>query len=693
MKRNYLFPVALVIIFLCFSIKTITADDKIASIVPSSLIGFWKFDKKTLGDTEGIYVGSDYIEWESDNVFKVTSITQDDDLTTIYSVDTEHVEHDVCFSLKSSESAVITHNGNSREVHANRFPSDPNMQRIPVSKYRNIIRGKWFDGISIHEPLSLKKDQLTFQGQTWSICWMGTLSGKHKALIHSGDEYRTLIITPVEPNLLKVVSGNYETTYQPFPKKTSDYKIYGDWFRTDGSNEWAFSIYPDKLICPDSRPTDYQLSRKGRKYRIDFRQNGKSSRIEIRTLKDSTLKAGIDNSSEKIYCRKRTYVEHFIIPDDENFTKTVFTKDSAWLHGYIRHEKLNLSAEIVVDNVLTNDVNSYPIEIESDGYFSVKIPLLYPTQTLFAIKNIEQKYSLLLEPGKDLFVSLNLNDYQKEFLFSGRSARVNSDLNDLQDKGIQRVLPFSRYKKFLKENEYSATKYKNWQLNLLEKELAKFEKVVSGNPISLKAKTVYKNNLLLYRYQEILDLEFSSDRIKQEQAQETKVFDDFSVFGEPFGEPFYSFLDTAMINNPTSLVSGKYPALINRITTASFINQEFTPKSIVQFADSLLTHPYSITSEESTFLHKIKGMNTTGNPSVILSIKDFGLWDRINKKFEQELHLFSEEEHLHWLLSQYEDYFGIRKGFARDILLSLYYKQAIGKKNKKFWSEEFSLLN
>ncbi|MFV0392177.1 MAG: hypothetical protein ACK5KP_09900, partial [Paludibacteraceae bacterium] len=83
----------------------------------------------------------------------------------------------------------------------------------------------------------------------------------------------------------------------------------------------------------------------------------------------------------------------------------------------------------------------------------------------------------------------------------------------------------------------------------------------------------------------------------------------------------------------------------------------------------------------------------TGNPSVILSIKDFGLWDRINKKFEQELHLFSEEEHLHWLLSQYEDYFGIRKGFARDILLSLYYKQAIGKKNKKFWSEEFSLLN
>jgi len=90
----------------------------------------------------------------------------------------------------------------------------------------------------------------------------------------------------------------------------------------------------------------------------------------------------------------------------ENFeSPAFFTKKKAKIIGYIKGYDKTLGAKTGIfyyTNQLTRENKPRAIEIHEDGRFELELPLEYPMQNYFVIKN--QVIDFYLEPGQNLKV-------------------------------------------------------------------------------------------------------------------------------------------------------------------------------------------------------------------------------------------------------------------------------------------------
>jgi hypothetical protein len=72
-------------------------------------------------------------------------------------------------------------------------------------------------------------------------------------------------------------------------------EIQGNWLRTDGSNEWMYGIYDDKVIYQSIVWDKVLLNKKGKNYELSLKKGDKQENIFIKVKKDNLL---IGNSPE-----------------------------------------------------------------------------------------------------------------------------------------------------------------------------------------------------------------------------------------------------------------------------------------------------------------------------------------------------------------------------------------------------------
>nr|MBP6411213.1 TlpA family protein disulfide reductase [Pseudarcicella sp.] len=179
-----------------------------------------------------------------------------------------------------------------------------------------------------------------------------------------------------------------------------------------------------------------------------------------------------------------------------------------------------------------------------------------------------------LEPGKTTFQYIDMSEYtsnykssehrkkrEKKTLFMGNVAKINADLL---------VMDTIRYYDYDKAQlailEMNGNEYKNYCLDILEKEQNTVNQLLLNNKISKKALQIQKMDMQYNAFENILSFnrtKISAYRKKNNIPKEQK---EIPIKEEEFLPEYYSFLKAKDLNNPISLVTtSAYYFVINRI--------------------------------------------------------------------------------------------------------------------------------
>ena len=105
-----------------------------------------------------------------------------------------------------------------------------------------------------------------------------------------------------------------------------------------------------------------------------------------------------------------------------------YQKGKAILSGTIAnyHPNDNLIFKIGAPNIVMGTAETLYPTVESDGSFTINIPLYHHTQVRMMIGNAD--LVILLSPEKETNVAINLsNPPGKQFVFSGQYATINNE--------------------------------------------------------------------------------------------------------------------------------------------------------------------------------------------------------------------------------------------------------------------------
>jgi len=269
-------------------------------------------------------------------------------------------------------------------------------------------------------------------------------------------------------------------------------EIQGNWFKTDGSGEWVYGIYNDKIISDSQVWDKILINKKGKRYELLLKNESNQKNIYLK-LKKENLLIGDTPDSQVLYSKSKTVDPSYVYTNDKGYEKPIFHADTAVYKGYIDgyHKKMGATGAIHVNNILKQSQDTYVLEIESDGSFVCKIPMVYPEPVYLRLfGNAENVY---LEPGKETFQYINLPAYSSNYtdtngsemaatLFMGDLATLNSNMYDMRH-----IRNYDHQEAMDTVLSMSADDYKRYCLDILAKDLSEFKKYKESNPICKKA--------------------------------------------------------------------------------------------------------------------------------------------------------------------------------------------------------------
>lgn len=68
--------------------------------------------------------------------------------------------------------------------------------------------------------------------------------------------------------------------------------IRGNWFRTDGSNDWVLGIYDKRIVYNNRVWKDILVQNKGKKYQINLQGENDSQTLQFKLKKEKLLLKG-----------------------------------------------------------------------------------------------------------------------------------------------------------------------------------------------------------------------------------------------------------------------------------------------------------------------------------------------------------------------------------------------------------------
>ena len=264
-----------------------------------------------------------------------------------------------------------------------------------------------------------------------------------------------------------------------------------------------------------------------------------------------------------------------------------FSREPAKIVGYIKgyDPKVGFDTGIYyARNNLTREDYPITIEIQPDGKFEAKIPLIHPVKSFLLFNN--RMMFFYLEPGQTLGMVLDWKKFlevehynvryypQKSIEFEGNLASINTDLSKFQ-------FPEFNYNEF-KDNSLnlSAYDFKKYAFDIQEKNEKKLDSFIKINPISKNAELILRNENKLSAVTMVMNYLLNRN-YNQKENPENKFLQ------EKIETAYYSFLQKLPLNTKALLINKQFSEFINRFEYADPLRFVANPKSFTPEVSAL----------------------------------------------------------------------------------------------------------
>ncbi|SHJ73985.1 Thiol-disulfide isomerase or thioredoxin [Arenibacter nanhaiticus] len=477
---------------------------------------------------------------------------------------------------------------------------------ITAAEVPNELKRSWFstDGKNNLE-FSVENEKISFRNKAYTIEDVVSFTSKepreYRFVVKNDQEYWMFYFKNWNEHYLQVgfngKAGDWYKSNIEYP----DYKIdnvaafmnskfpkelRGDWLQADGSNVWAFSFYYDNAVLEKAIWNYKSVKKIDDIHLITLERNGKEKTIYGKINKDASASFGTNEKALIPYTTNKINKPGFKLANDEPYNEeNLFKVASATYAGIIRGFSVNSKEKtgmVYVNNVFTGDQDSYLVEIQDDGSFSVNIPSYYPQQVYVKLPNYYT--SVFVEPGKESWQLINPGKSEGEF-FAGDCAQLNTDLNSLQF--IARDDSF--YKNVVSNiDDYSLEAYKEESYSLYTKQLQKRDSVFKERFISNKSRQVFNIGIEYRLYDNIVSYDINSrdrDSAKIDNA-------------------YLSFITPEVYNNKLAVVSSSYKYFINRLKYLKPMRAKasVTHPSVLELAHILKEKNITLSAEEKELI-------------------------------------------------------------------------------------------
>lgn len=354
-------------------------------------------------------------------------------------------------------------------------------------------------------------------------------------------------------------------------KDTLPITFRGNWFCSDGSNEWMGGFY-DSLAIYDNQMWKYlSIIPKKKETYVLLSCLGKTKEVRFKSRKDGTVL--ISSSKGKYKACSRTQDERSTTyANEKNFSDNFFRTDTARIQGYLQGydaEKKAVTGLINLDNFFNNDEIPIVVEIRSDGSFEVAFALSHPISDYLSLSNVYIPF--YIEPGKTLTLFVDYNKllaYQndrndKEFIkgihYMGEMAATNHFF--LKHKGCFEMehAVLMKYVNNLTPNQF---------VDQMDKTLAQWkitcDSICKTESCSPFLATFLQNTIWVNYAKSFLDYE----KFRRYAYMKDKTNTTIQVKAD---SSYYNFLKTFPLDDKTLLACSDFGYFINCFQHSSFM--------------------------------------------------------------------------------------------------------------------------
>lgn len=366
--------------------------------------------------------------------------------------------------------------------------------------------------------------------------------------------------------------------------------------------------------------------------------------------------------------------------DTANFKTGILKSGIATLKGHINgfHPRLQFgNGFIYLDNIITKEQTTIPVNIDNNGNFTVNMPLYYPVQqTVFFPQGYINFY---IEPDDTLYIKTDIEDLTVPFRniedierqskytqYYGKLARVNDELKtirisspgNIQEAAIDipTLTPVTFKEKYTREYHQQQEKLKNW---------------LKDNAISSKGSEIALLNQEFAYARMLLDYETYHTRRSPDQS---------------ISQEYYQFLRNLPLNEEEALLAADYKLFINRLELSQplLAARQVSSQDLI---NSFSEIGVNLTPEEKeliTFSMQMKSLNDTINFNNYASrMKEF------NHKYVSEQILIRENLYAKNTYNIYTGQLGLKPGITLDLLYSRKFIPRLNAMKRRLTPDEF----
>ncbi|WP_372753913.1 TlpA family protein disulfide reductase [Mariniflexile sp.] len=367
-------------------------------------------------------------------------------------------------------------------------------------------------------------------------------------------------------------------------------ELVGNWLNADGSNLWHHSFYNNKAIVDRTVWQYKSVEKDGEFYKISLENSNEQKTMYAKVKNKELISFGNTKKMLIPYTTKKSFNKKNKLNNDEVYTESnLFKTDSATYSGIIANYSKNSNyktGSISVNNVFTGSQETYLVEIEEDGSFSVKFPMHYPQEIY--IRFPSHSASIFVEPGKETWNLIQSSDVADSF-YSENLALVNTQLNHFvySNRTIEDHMKL-REKNILPED------YKKLCYAIYDKNAKILDSVVNNSVLSKKVIQIMQLNLEFQKYENLISYEIYHERGDDKDA---KYLTDST---------YMDFLSPKILDNKLATLTSDFSGLINRLRFSKHIkrgkNYSVKHPQVLELAEIMKEKGQEITVEEQELI-------------------------------------------------------------------------------------------
>lgn len=425
-------------------------------------------------------------------------------------------------------------------------------------------------------------------------------------------------------------------------KKLSSFAfLNNEWFNSNtGKMEIAFfnsvAIWHEKVWkCSNVKNTES-------KYQFELQRGTQKLLVMVARISDSEIKITSKNVTTTCFINRDLCKQ---VADPSVYTTPIVKMDSATYSGYIRGFSPRYGFKTIalhVDNILTQNQDTYLASINDNGYFSVRIPLYHPQYVY--VRSDVYNGAPYLEPGKELFTILGGDGVQ----FAGELAALNYDLNFLNSyHGIN----WDELEKLVVN--MSPDDYKTYLLALQKKEYTRLDSLRNLNKVSAKAYQVKKIDID-YRYiSQIMEYGWQYEGAYR-AAKKLERKDTVNI--QPYPANYFNFISHDIANNKVAVISNSYNSFVNRIKYLDAVRPKRYVWNFKKIYEELTKSADTLSENDKKFADLILPDGNLRSDSALRDVSH-----RFNKEHSAFINKVVQKEMRNLYLIKVDSAFGISK--------------------------------